>query len=194
MKQQLYRNLSLFCCRQEISRRKRLSCQHCPSRNASILCCAIMYKCCRGQLYCALTCQVMQAKLETVKKHMSGKRFAAAKAEFETDNRELMEEPDVSDTASSGQDQEEAEQAIDAELAIDVQDDGASPMEEDVLPEAACPEILSTEGQADDTVTVVSETSTKTGLKRKQQHSSTHKLPRPRGKPIKRKARQSNGT
>ena len=72
----------------------------------------------------------------------------------------------------------QAEQAIDAELAIDVQDDGASPMEEDVLPEAACPEILSTEGQADDTVTVVSETSTKTGLKRKQQHSSTHKLPR----------------
>ncbi len=38
-----------------------------------------VYKCCRGQLYCALTCQVMQAKLETVKKHMSGKRFAAAK-------------------------------------------------------------------------------------------------------------------
>ncbi len=79
----------------------------------------------------------MQAKLETVKKHMSGKRFAAAKgtpslcdtlapsaldarsaglrcyaAEFETDNRELMEEPDVSDTASSGQDQEEVSQAF----------------------------------------------------------------------------------
>jgi len=72
----------------------------------------------------------------------------------------------------------QAEQAIDAELAIDVQDDGASPMEEDVLPEAACPEILSTDDQADDTVTVVSEASTKGGHKRKQQHSSTNKLPR----------------
>ena len=62
----------------------------------------------------------MQAKLETVKKHMTGKRFNAAKsksytryqftftvcytpadtvvchtAEFENDERELMEEPDI---------------------------------------------------------------------------------------------------
>lgn len=147
-----------------------------------------------GQLYCALTCQVMQAKLETVKKHMSGKRFAAAKAEFETDNRELMEEPDISDTASSGQDQEEAEQALDAELAIHVQDDGASPMEADILPEAACLGTLPADDRADHTVIVVSEASTKGGHKRKQQHSSTHKLPRARGKPIKRKTRQSNGT
>ncbi len=72
----------------------------------------------------------------------------------------------------------QAEQALVAELATDVQDDGASPMEQDVLPEAACPEILSTDAQANDTVTVVSETSTKAGHKRKQQHSSTNKLPR----------------
>jgi len=39
----------------------------------------------------------------------------------------------------------QAEQALDAEVAIDVQDHGASPMEEDVLPEAACPEIFSTD-------------------------------------------------
>ncbi|DBA89088.1 hypothetical protein WJX77_002600 [Trebouxia sp. C0004] len=147
-----------------------------------------------GQLYCALTCQVMQAKLETVKKHMNGKRFAAAKAEFETDNRELMEEPDVSDTASSGQDQDEAEQALDAELAIDVQDDGASLMEGDVLPEAACPGTLPAGDRADDAVNLASEATTKGGHKRKQQHSSTNKLPRTRGKPIKRKVRQSNGT
>lgn len=75
---------------------------------------------CRDQLYCSLTCQVMHAKLETVKKHMTGKRFNAAKsksyakyqfiftvcntaadtaschiAEFENDERELMEEPDI---------------------------------------------------------------------------------------------------
>lgn len=61
----------------------------------------------------------MQAKLDTVKKHMTGKRFNAAKgklcakqyksnvrstaanfglcpvAEFENDERELMEEPDI---------------------------------------------------------------------------------------------------
>lgn len=61
----------------------------------------------------------MQAKLDTVKKHMTGKRFNAAKgalcakqykvkvcvaaadiafchvAEFESDDRELMEEPDI---------------------------------------------------------------------------------------------------
>ena len=61
----------------------------------------------------------MQAKLDTVKKHMTGKRFNAAKgklwvrttwgaafdtatdfvngraAEFEKDERELMEEPDI---------------------------------------------------------------------------------------------------
>lgn len=72
----------------------------------------------------------------------------------------------------------QAEQALDAELASNVQADGASPMEEDVLPEAACPEILSTDDQANVTVTVVSETSTKAGLKRKQRDSSTHKLPR----------------
>jgi len=72
----------------------------------------------------------------------------------------------------------QAEQALDAELAIDVLDDGASPMEEDVLPEAACPGTLPADDRADDTVTVISEASTKAGHKRKQQHSSTTKLPR----------------
>ena len=72
----------------------------------------------------------------------------------------------------------QAEQALDAELAIHVQDDGASPMEADILPEAACLGTLPADDRADHTVIVVSEASTKGGHKRKQQHSSTHKLPR----------------
>ena len=72
----------------------------------------------------------------------------------------------------------QAEQALDAELDIDVQDDGVSLMEEDVLPEAACPSTLPADDRADATVTVVSEAPPKGGHKRKQQHSSTNKLPR----------------
>ncbi len=72
----------------------------------------------------------------------------------------------------------QAEQALDAELAINVQDDGASPMAEDIMPEAACLGTLPADDRADDTVIVVSEASTKGGHKRKQQHSSTNKLPR----------------
>lgn len=147
----------------------------------------------KGQLYCSLTCQVMQAKLDTVKKHMSGKRFTAAKAEFEEDKRELMEEPDVDDSANS----EEADQDADVELSHNVQDDSASPMEEDTLPDAACPVISPNQVQLSPDHTdaaLAAEAVSKAGRKRKQQDSSTHQLPRSRGKSNKRKAKQLNGT
>lgn len=133
-----------------------------------------------GQLYCSLTCQVMQAKLDTVKKHMSGKRFNAAKAGFEKDERELMEEPDIETSAEN---------------------EDASPMEEDEQAAAASsislPDIVDVVAMSDDTRLVAPATAdkpdVKVGQKRKQQDSSTNQLPRNRGKPGKRKAAGSAG-
>ena len=91
MTQLLLENTSLFLCHQRTSRKESASdtedialplhCMPYVSGNHScqgsrVHTCSI---CCRDQLYCSLTCQVMQAKLDTVKKHMSGKRFEAAK-------------------------------------------------------------------------------------------------------------------
>lgn len=79
MKLQFYRNMSLFL-RLPKTFRKHSYVGVTVLFNATMsafnekFCCG-----CRGQLYCSLTCQVMQEKLDTVKKHMSGKRFAAAK-------------------------------------------------------------------------------------------------------------------
>lgn len=104
-----------------------------------------------------------------------------------------MEEPDVEDSANS----EEADQDADVEPSHNVQDDSALPMEEDTLPDAACPVISSDQVQlSPDHVDLVlaAEAASTAGRKRKQQDSSMHQLPRSRGKSNKRKAKQLNGT
>ena len=75
----------------------------------------------------------------------------------------------------------QADQDADVELSHNVQDDSALPMEEDTLPDAACPVISPNQVQTSldhaDAV-LAAEAASKPGRKRKQQDSSMHQLPR----------------
>lgn len=75
----------------------------------------------------------------------------------------------------------QADQDADVEPSHNVQDDSALPMEEDTLPDAACPVISSDQVQlSPDHVDLVlaAEAASTAGRKRKQQDSSMHQLPR----------------
>ncbi|KAI7841759.1 hypothetical protein COHA_004625 [Chlorella ohadii] len=46
-------------------------------------------------LFCALTGELLNARLHEVKHHLKGKKFARAKERFQADEQELLEEPEV---------------------------------------------------------------------------------------------------
>ncbi|PRW57912.1 Surfeit locus 2 [Chlorella sorokiniana] len=48
-----------------------------------------------GMLFCALTGELLNARLNEVKHHLKGKKFARAKERFEGDEQELLEEPEL---------------------------------------------------------------------------------------------------
>lgn len=50
-----------------------------------------------GMLFCALTGELLNARIEEVKQHMKGKKFGRARDRFQQDRQELLEEPDMQD-------------------------------------------------------------------------------------------------
>lgn len=47
----------------------------------------------RDKLYCSLTCQLLEKSVAAVRQHMRGKKFQRAKAKFEADEADLVDEP-----------------------------------------------------------------------------------------------------
>lgn len=47
----------------------------------------------RDKLYCALTCQLLGKSVAAVRQHMRGRKFQRAKARFEADEADLVDEP-----------------------------------------------------------------------------------------------------
>ncbi|KAL4450752.1 hypothetical protein ABPG77_001108 [Micractinium sp. CCAP 211/92] len=48
-----------------------------------------------GMLFCALTGELLNARLHEVKAHLKGRKFGRARERFEADEQELLEEPDL---------------------------------------------------------------------------------------------------
>ncbi|KAK9824035.1 hypothetical protein WJX72_007190 [[Myrmecia] bisecta] len=45
------------------------------------------------KFFCALTCQLINARLKTIKQHMQGKKFKVSKEAYENGQHKLLEEP-----------------------------------------------------------------------------------------------------
>ncbi|PSC69149.1 Surfeit locus 2 [Micractinium conductrix] len=57
-----------------------------------------------GMLFCALTGELLGARLEEIKHHLKGRKWARAKERFDADEQELLEEPDMDEAQDMEED------------------------------------------------------------------------------------------